>query len=560
MRKTHKSLSLFAFAILLIFLANSFYIRLDLTSDKRYTLSEHTQEFMENLDREVYFEIYLDGNLPPAFNRLKQRTCELLEELSSISGGKIYYRTKNPSAIADNKQKKKLVNKLVSMGIQPTNINRKTSEENLSQQLIFPGIILWDKKTETSINLLKNNPSLNAEDNINNSIEALECEIISAIRLLCRKELKNIGFLTGHGELSKQETADIGNTLSHFYHVERTKCADIQKDINKYSALVIAKPRKDFSEEDKYVIDQYVMHGGKILWLIDQVDAHIDSLRHKENILAMYRPINLEDMLFHYVARINSNLVLDGRSALIPVKTSLPGEAPKFSPVPWYYSPLVVPENSHPIGKNINPVRFDFTNSIDTVGDNPDIKKEVLLRSSKYTRLAKVPCRVSMKIIEEKMTPERFNKKHKILGLLLSGNFTSIFRFRNLPENNKISFKQKSSSTKMIVISDGDIIKNQVRRNGKNMQIIPLGYDRYTGQTFGNKAFILNALNYLCDEQGWMELRRREFKLSLLNKTRLKQEKRKWQIINILLPLVFVWMLGFIWVTIRKKSFSRRPI
>ncbi len=558
MQKKHKSLSLFAFAIIFIILANYFYIRLDITSDKRYTLSENTQGFIENLDRKVFFEIYLDGNLPPAFNRLKQRTCELLEELGSISGGKIYYRCVDPTAITDNEEKKNLVNKLVAMGIQPTSINRKTSEENLSQQLIFPGVILWDNKTETSINLLKNNPSLNGDDNINNSIEALEYEIISAIRLLCRQELKNIGFLTGHGELSKQETADIGYTLSNFYHVERTECSDIQKDINRYSAIVIAKPRKDFPEEDKYVIDQYVMHGGKILWLIDQVDAHLDSIRYKENILAMYRPLNLEDMLFHYGARINDNLILDGRSALIPVKTSLPGEAPKFSPAPWYYSPLVVPGNSHPIGKNINPVRFDFTNSIDTVGENPEIKKEVLLRSSEYTRLVKVPCRVSMKIIEEKMTPEVFNQKHKILGLLLSGNFTSIFRYRNLPENNNISFKQKSPATKMIVISDGDIIKNNMQGSGDNMQVIPLGYDRYTGQTFGNKAFILNAINYLCDEQGWMELRKREFKLSLLNKTILKQEKTKWQIVNILLPLILVWILGFIWITMRKKRYARR--
>jgi ABC-2 type transport system permease protein len=560
MRRKYRSIALFAFAIILIILANSFYIRLDLTSDKRYTLSEQTQRFIENLDRDIYFEIYLEGNLPPAFNRLKQRTCEILEELNSLSGGKIFYRTFDPTSINDNKEKQKLVKKLVSMGIQPTNINRKTSEENLQQQLIFPGLLLWDKKTETSINLLKNNPSLNAEDNINNSIEALEYEIISAIRLLYRQQQKNIGFLTGHGELSKKETADIGYTLANYYHVERIECRDIIKDINKYSAIVIARPRKDFSEEDKFAIDQYVMHGGKLLWLIDQVDAHIDSLRYKENILAMYRPMNLEDMLFHYGARINPNLILDGRSALIPVKTSLPGEAPKFTPAPWYYSPLVIPENSHPIGKNINPVRFDFTNSIDTVGENPEIKKDVLLRSSEYTRIAKVPTRVSMNIVEEKMTPDKFNKKHKILGLLLSGKFTSLFRYRSLPENNKISFNPVSPSTKMIVISDGDIIKNQVRGSGENTQIIPLGYDRYTGQTFGNKSFILNAINYLCDEQGWMELRKREFKLSLLNKTKLKQEKRKWQFINIIVPLVFVWLLGFIWIRIRKKRYSRRLI
>lgn len=558
MRQLYKKLSFFVFAIIVIVLANTYYIRFDLTSDSRYTLSENTKNTLENLDREVYFEIYLDGNLPPAFNRLKDRTCELLEELSDISGGKIYYRTIDPTAIPDKEQKDELVKKILSLGIQPTNINRKTSEENLSQQLIFPGLRLWDKTTETSVNLLKNNPGLGAEDNINNSIEALEYEIVSAIILLQRKELKNIGFLTGHGELSKQETADIGYTLANYYNVERIKCSDIEQDINKYSAVVIARPRKDFSEKDKYILDQYIMHGGKTLWLIDQVNAHLDSLRYKPEILAMYHPFNLEDMLFNYGARINPNLILDGRSALIPVKTSLPGEAPKYSPAPWYYSPLVKPESSHPIGKNINPVRLDFTNSIDTVGDNPKVKKEVLLKSSEFTRLAKVPCRVSMNIIEEKMTAERFNEKHKTLGLLLSGNFSSIFKFRQKPDVNKFRFVPESKNTKMVVISDGDIIKNDISGKGNNMNIIPLGYDRYTGQTFGNKTFILNTINYLCDDSGWMELRKREFKLSLLNKTILKTERRKWQMINILLPLIVIWIIGFVWIIIRKKRFTRR--
>lgn len=558
MQKTYKKITILAFAIVTLFLANSYYIRFDLTSDSRYTISEKSKKIIENLDREVFFEIYLEGNLPPAFNRLKTRTCEMLEELSNISGGKIYYRTIDPTSIKNEEEKKQLINKIVSLGIQPTNINRKTSEENLSQQLIFPGLRLWDKETETSINLLKNNPGVSAEGNINNSIEALEYEIISSIILLQRKELKNIGFLTGHGELSKQETADIGYTLANFYNVERIECSDIQNNIKKYSAIVIARPRNIFTEKDKYILDQYIMHGGKILWLIDQVDAHIDSLRYKANIMAMYHPFNLEDMLFHYGARINTDLILDGKSVVIPVKTSLPGEAPKYSPAPWYYSPLVSPESNHPIGKNINPIRLDFTNSIDTVGNNPKIKKEILLRSSEYTRMAKVPCRVSMNIIEEKMTPERFNEKHKILGLLLSGKFSSIFRFRNPPKVDNINFARESKETKMIVISDGDIIKNQVQGSGRNIKIIPLGYDRYTRQTFGNKAFILNAINYLCDEHGWMELRKREFRLSLLNKTLLKGEKVKWQIINILIPLILIWILGILWIIIRKKRFARR--
>ncbi len=558
MQKTYKKITVSALVIIILLLTSNFYIRFDLTSDSRYTLSKKTKEIIKNLDKEIFFEIYLEGKIPPAFNRLKIRTCEMLDELSSISGGKIYYRTVDPTSIIDEKEKKQLINKIISLGIQPTSINRKTNEENISQQLIFPGLRLWDNKTETSINLLKNNPGLSAEDNINNSIEALEYEIISSILLLQRKKLKNIGFLTGHGELNKQETADIGHTLANFYNVERIACKDIQKNINKYSVIIIAQPRKIFIEEDKYILDQYIMQGGKILWLIDQVDAHIDSLRHKSSITAMYQPCNLEDMLFHYGARINSDLILDGKSVVIPVKTSLAGEAPKYHPAPWYYSPLVSPTTNHPIGKNVNPIRLDFTNSIDTVGNNPQIKKIVLLQSSMHTKMNKVPCIVSMNIIEEEMTPEKFNEKHKILGVLLSGRFSSIFKFRTPPNVNNINFTKESKNTKMIIISDGDIIKNQTYGSGINSKITPLGYDRYTRQTFGNKGFILNAINYLCDDQGWMELRKREFKLSLLNKTLLKSEKVKWQTINIVFPIIFICIFSILWRFIRKKRYTRK--
>lgn len=554
--KKYKSRIIFVFALVgLLFLSNKLFYRFDLTAENRYTLSDNTKEVLNNLEQEIYIEIYLDGNLPSAFMRLRNRIEDLVGDCASLSNKDIHFRFLNPNDIKDRKKKDQFIKQLVDKGVQPTNLNRKKSDESLSQQIIFPSLLVWNANKEMSVNLLKNNPSLDAESNINNSIESLEYELINAINIINTKKRKSIGFLTGHNEISKVETADIGGTLADFYNVNMVSCEDIAKDYNRYSTIVISQPRKDFSEKDKFVLDQFIMNGGSTLWLVDQVAADLDSLRYKSEIFAYFKPLNIEDMLFTYGVRINPNLLLDGQCVLIPVKTSLEGEAAKFSPAPWYYSPLVTPSKRHPIGKNINPVRMDFANTIDTVGYNKNVKKEVLLSSSKYSRLVNVPWPVSLDIVGEKMSPDVFNKQNMTLAVLMQGNFMSCFRHRT--HNGSSDFLKESKYAKMIVLSDGDIIRNVVSGSGKNLRILPLGYDRFSKQTYGNKSFLLNAINYLSDNSGLMELRAREYKLRVLDKTRLKNDRLFWQYLNLVLPLFLLGLFSFVWDFIRKKRFSK---
>jgi len=552
MKKYYKVLKIIGVLAICLIVSNAVYYRFDLTSEGRYTLSESTKCILANLPEDVYVEVYLDGDLPSSFVRLRERTNELLTEFSNYSNKKIYFHFRNPNSILDNKEKQGLINSLVKRGIQPTSINRRKSDESLSQQIVFPALMLWNSKKEMAVNLLKNNVNLPADLNINNSIESLEYELINAVNVVSQQNKKNIGFLSGHNEIPKVETADLGRSLADFYNVDLVDCDEISRDYNKYSALVISQPRKDFTEKDKLAIDQYIMHGGRCLWLIDQVDAHLDSLRYKSSIFAFFKPVNIEDMLFNYGVRINPNLVLDGQCVLIPVKTSLPGEAAKYSPAPWYYSPLVTPKSNHAIVKDINPVRFDFANTIDLVGNDSKVKKTVLLNSSEYSRQLQVPCPVSLEIVQEKVDPKVFNKRNLIMSVLLEGKFQSVFKHR-MVDGEKLD---ESSDTKMIVVADGDIIRNNVSGKGKNLRIYPLGYDRFSKRTYGNKAFLMNAINYLCDNKGLMNLRAREYKLRILNKSKVKEDRSYWQYINILLPLLIILISAIIYRIYRKKKYS----
>lgn len=556
--KKIKNIAIYIVVLLaIIVLSENVYYRFDLSSEGRYTLSETTKAILSELDEELFVEVYLDGDMPSSFIRMKDRLTDLMKDFNKESGKSIHVKFVNISAINNKDEKDKFIENLVSRGIQPTNINRKNSDESLSQQIIFPGLTIWNSKKEMSVNILKNNPAFDAETNINSSIESLEYELVNAINVITMSDRKKIGFLYGHDEIRKAETADMGMSLADFYDVNLVDCEEVYADIDKYSALVIAQPRKDFSEKDKFVIDQYIMNGGSTLWLVDEVDADIDSLRVKPEIFAFFKPLNIEDMLFQYGVRINPNLVLDGQCVLIPVNTSLAGEAPKFTPAPWYYSPLVYANINHPIGKNLNPIRLDFANTIDLVGESKTVKKEVILQTSQYSRLVNVPHLVSLGIVEEKMTPEVYNKSFLPLGVLLEGKFTSAFKHRDITNYSYSNYRKESKEAKMIIISDGDIIRNELSGKGENLQIIPLGYDRFTKQTYGNKDFLLNAINYLCDNKGLMQLRSREFKLRILDKTRIKSERNFWQVVNVLIPLILLVVGGFIMAYIRKKRYNK---
>lgn len=545
---------LIAAFVLINFAATRIYWQADITNDKRYTLSENTRQLLRRVDRAVHLDIFLAGSLPPGLQKLQYALTRHLEEFRRISGGNFRYNIIDPAEIQDIEEKKALVKYMAERGIQPVSLNRRTEDETLSQQYIFPGLLVYDQHTEVSVQLLQNLPGQSAEQNINHSIEALEYELTRAIRLLVRKELKAVAFFSGHGELPYSEVMDMAKTLSYYYKVDFVDADSLAAGLKRYEALVIARPTEEFSEKDKFIVDQFVMNGGRVLWCIDEVEVEEEALKSQETVSAVYRPLNFEDLLFRFGVRINPDLVLDGNSVLIPVVTGMNGNTPVYHPGSWYYSPLLMAwQQQHPVTSGIHPVRVDYANSVDTVGGNNGLKKTVLLSTSGYAALLRTPCPVTLQVTEEKMTPEKFNRQFVPVAVALEGNFRSLFQYRNMPGVVDLPFREESSYNRMIVVADGDIIRNKVRGIGRNATAVPLGYDEYSGQMYGNRDFLLNCVNWLCDDEGWMQLRGRNLDLYLINKTLLKAERRKWEMINLLFPLLIVALIGGIFAWGRKQ-------
>jgi len=532
------------------------FTRFDLTSEKRFTLSPATKNFVGNLKDIAYIKVYLDGDFPPAFKRLQSATREMLDELRAYSNGNLEYEFINPSENPDKEARNSLYSQLVSKGIQPTNLQAKNKEET-SEQIIFPGALISYMGQEIPLMLLQDQIGASPEQMLNNSIQGLEYGLANSIRKLSAKVPQTIAFIEGHREAGEQQVADITRELKTFYLVERKKINETLGSLSTYKAIIIAGPDSAFSEKDKFIIDQFIMKGGKVVWFIDGSYVTMDSLQTNNETIAVANDINLTDMLFKYGARVNYDLVLDIQAAPIPVQTGYVGNRPQHTLMPWYYFPVVIPESSHPIVNNLNAVKFDFVSSIDAVG-SPEITKTPLLTTSKYSRVFVAPARVSLEIMRNEPELTQFNSSNKIVAMLLEGEFTSNFKNRIPPQianDSVIAFKDKSERNAMIVVSDGDVIKNGIRKatNG----IVPLGMDKYTGQVYGNKNFVLNSIDYLCDDSGLMTVRSKELKLRLLDKTKVDNELLFWQIINTAGPILLIALFGFFKFYRRRARFAR---
>ncbi|RZT96691.1 protein involved in gliding motility GldG [Ancylomarina subtilis] len=532
-----------------------FHFRVDLTSEKRFTLSDNTKALLADLKKPVYFEIYLDGDLPHGFNKLKNATVDLIEEFKSYTGVEIAYSFIDVNAQLNPKLKEKSLRELSERGLKPTSIQETSRDGSVKQKIIVPGLFVHDGKKETPVNLLKSVSGLSADQNLNHSIESIEYELSMAIRLLNQTKVKEIAFFTGQGELGEYEVADFTASLLQRYKVSRATAYELSKDFKRFACVIVAQPRKEFSKKAKYALDQYIMNGGKVMWLIDEVAASMDSISANGMSMAFYKPLNLEDQLFKYGVRINPDLVMDVQSQLIPVQSSASGQNGKYVPAPWYYSPLLAPPSNHPITRKLNMVRVEFANSIDKVGNNPNLKHTVLLASSNFTRLQKVPTPIRLDIVGQKMEAKDFPDGSKVMSVLIEGKFQSIFKNRIWEGIDRSTYKDESPESKMIVISDGDMIRNRVRGVGGNMQMEALGYDRYSRKTYGNRNFLLNCVDYLCDDEGWMNLRSREVKLRLLDKTKLREDRLFYQVLNLGLPLVLLLFFAIIWRYLRRKRY-----
>ncbi|HLO90651.1 MAG: gliding motility-associated ABC transporter substrate-binding protein GldG [Chloroflexota bacterium] len=557
--------------VLLNVIGSYLFTRFDLTSEKRYTLSNSTRQLLRETDDIFYFRVYLEGDFPSGFKRLSQSTREMLDEFRAYSDN-IQYEFINPSASEDAKVRNEVYKRLVEQGLEPTDLAVRT-KEGQKQQSVFPGALVSYKGRTVPISLLANKLGAPPEAIINNSVQALEYNLVNAIRKLSVTDKPKVAFIQGHSELTKLETADIAIALSDYYQVEYV---DIKGRINsltertateggkynmanKYKTIIIAKPDSVFSEKDKFIIDQFVMQGGKVLWLIDPVFATMDSLQKTNRTIGITQDINLNDQLFKYGVRLNSNLLMDLSALPIPMVTGYMGNQPQFTFFPWPYFPVLTATSSNPIVKNINAVRTEFISSIDTVGD-PSIRKTVLLTTSKYTRIAQTPVMISLEILGRDPDTKDYTDPPQAVAVLLEGKFNSVFTNRIPKEIStapEIGFTPASPENRMIVISDGDVIKNQVQFANGNYTPLPLGYDRHTGQTFGNKELILNAVNYLSDDAGLLAIRSRELKLRALDVNRARENLLGWQLINILVPVILIIIFGIIQFTIRKRRYSK---
>ncbi len=547
------------------------YTRFDLTSEKRYTLSEATKDLLRNLDDIVYFKIYLEGEFPAGFKRLRRETKELLDEFRAYNKN-IQYEFINPSESEDADERNATYQLLIQQGLQPTNLQVKT-KSGLEQQVIFPGAVVSYRNKELPVELLDAQIGVPPEAVLNNSVQNLEFKFASALHKLTRKVKPRIAFIEGHGELNKKETYDITLSLQGDYIVERVQInGQVNALVNrslmdsvtmdylikpKYAAIIIAKPDSVFSSKDKFIIDQYVMYGGKVMWLIDPVLTSMDSIQMTESTVAVENNINLQDQLFAYGVKLNTDLIMDLNALPIPVRTGQIGNQPQIDFFPWYYFPLITPIAQHPVVRNLNAVKTQFVSSLDTVRVQ-NIHKTILLQSSPYTRTVGVPAVISLAIMREPPDERIYNGPPRPVCVLLEGVFESYFRNRvppSLADAREIGFKEYSDKTSMIVVSDGDVIRNQFHI--PDGYPLPLGYDQFTKETFGNKAFILNALNYLTDGPGLISIRSRELKLRLLDKTKIDHNRLKLQLINTLLPVLAVLLAGMLLVWLRKRKYAR---
>jgi gliding-associated putative ABC transporter substrate-binding component GldG len=545
--------------IILASAASSFLrFRYDLTEDKRFTLSASTLRVLNHLKNDIYIQVYLDGEIPIPLKRLKRSVGEMLDEFRIASGKKIDYEFINPSGGKDSKQRETLYQTLANKGLNPIDLHSGDPEGGSTQKIIFPGMIVNYNGIEVPVNFL-NNSTPSSEQNILRSVEGLEYEMIQTISTLSSDNINKVAFIEGHGEIPEIETADITMNLAKFFTIDRGTIGGKPGILDKYAAIVIAGPEKVFSESDKLVLDQYIMNGGKVLWLIDEVAVNSDSLVYGETV-GLYRPLNIEDQLFRYGARINPMIVQDIECVPIRLMVMSGGTRQQIVTAPWVYYPLLKPSANHPITRNLNRVEGEFVNYIDTVGLDPAIKKKILLSTSQLSRTVSPPVVISLKEAELTPVEKDFNKPNLSVAVLLEGVFQSAFKNRivsNLTEDKNLRITTESKKTRMIVIADADIIRNEVKRSGLNESPQPLGRDKYTGQVYGNKDFLINCLNWLVDNNGIMELRSRELKLRLLNTHEIKTHRLKWQIINIAGPILIVILSGLLYSYFRRRNYTR---
>ena len=532
--------------LLISYLSTSTYKRFDLTKDKRFTISDVSKNILDKIDNTVFVNVYLEGTFPAEFKRLKIETRQFLEELKAQNSN-ILFRFINPDNIRE---------RLIQKGMMPTQL---TVEEggNLSQAIIFPWAEINLGEKSTLVSLLPNAIAKTQEEQLQNAIEKLEYSFANALNNITKNKKQKIAVISGNGELDDIYLYSLLSEVGKNYHLAKFTLDSVAKnpqktlkDLTKYDLAIVAKPTERFTEQEKFTLDQFITNGGKSLWMIDQNYADTDSLYNEGKMLAFPRDLNLTDLLFSYQVRVNSKLIQDLYSAKIPLATGNSGNQTQFQHLNWFYHPLVNGNPNHPITKNITPVRFRFTTQIDTLKGN--IKKTPLFITSVLSKKIGTPNFVELQSIAQKPKENEYNSGPQVLGVLLEGRFNSAYKNRTKPFDTP-NFKPESNPNKMVVIADGDIGKNQILKGKPH----DLALDKWTGEQFGNKEFLINTIAYLLDDSGLINLRNKTLQINLLDNQKAYTEKSFWQLINIGIPLILLGLFGFVFNILRKRKYSK---
>ncbi|MBK7303831.1 MAG: gliding motility-associated ABC transporter substrate-binding protein GldG [Saprospiraceae bacterium] len=540
-------------------LGSFFFGSVDLTEEKRFTLTPSTKNIIRNVPEVVLVRVLLEGEFPAGFKRLQQSTKELLDQFRAESGYIEYqFEDPNDGSIQEINARRE---ELKKDGLVPTNLMVRTGTEN-KEQLIYPYAIFNFAQKKIAINLLEHSADQDQETNLSNSISLLEYKFANALQKLQHQEKKNILLSTGHGELEKEQTKALVLQLSSFYNVGYINLDsnyNLKKEID---LLIIARPTIPFSEKNKFALDQYLMNGGKIIYLVDGMSISLDTLSTRTEYIPEPLDVNLSDLFFEYGLRIEPNLVLDLECSRIPQVIGNQGGKPQIELFPWYYHPLVASKSTHPIVNNIDRISLEFPSSIDTLKTKTSLKKTVLIQSSQYSRYQLSPMKVGFDILRYKADPDKFNKPFLPIGVLVEGEFSSLFENRVSEELKSqltslgMDYKSKSSPTSILLVSDGDLIRNLYdKETGK---FAPLGYNKWEKTSFnGNKDFILNSIEYMIAPDNVLSARAKEIKLRMLDKVKAEKEKGKWQFFNIGLPVILLIIFGLLNQFIRRKKYIK---
>jgi gliding-associated putative ABC transporter substrate-binding component GldG len=554
--------------VLIGFISTIKFQRFDLTEEKRHSLTLSTIRLLEELDDVVYVKVFLDGDFPADYQRLRQSIREKLDEMKAYAGDEIQYEFINPSEAEDRKSREEMYGELVNKGLQYTALQIR-EKDGVSEKIVFPGALISYQDKEVPLQILQNQQRTTDAQMVNRTINNLEYSLVNAIYQVRESEPKKVAFIEGHGELSSLETRSFQNELEKHYKVDRVdiggmvnslsrNVAGAGKRINRFDAIIIAKPTKEFTEQDKYIIDQFVMLGGKVVWMVDAMQVSMDSLLTSDVTMALPLRTNLDDLLFNYGVRLNRDILLDRTCAPISLLTGPPGNE-RAELFPWYYKPILIPDVSHPIVANVDPILSEFISSIDTV-EARGITKKVILSTSEFTKILKSPARVSFNIVS--IDPEfgSANRPKQPVAVLLEGEFESNFANR-LPPNflneNLLDFRDKSTLTRQLVIADGDIAANPVNNDGTKFR--ELGFDAVLGRKmYGNTEFLINAMNFLLGDATLINVRSRTIALRKLDDEQVLREREQWQMLNIGLPILITILFGLGQWFWRKRAYSKK--